>query len=53
MLAAEPQQLAKTRFTAHAYPRAVYFVDELPKTPSGKTQRFLPRRRAAAAVRTG
>ena len=31
------------RFAAHAYPRRVHFVDELPKTPSGKTQRFLLR----------
>lgn len=47
LLAAELQQLVKTRFAAHAYPRAVYFVDELPKTPSGKIQRFLLRQRAA------
>jgi acetyl-CoA synthetase len=49
LLAAELQQLVKTRFAAHAYPRAVYFVDELPKTPSGKIQRFLLRQRATGA----
>ncbi|WP_308206301.1 AMP-binding protein [Arthrobacter zhaoxinii] len=42
-LAAELQQLVKTQYAAHAYPRAVHFVEELPKTPSGKLQRFLLR----------
>jgi acetyl-CoA synthetase len=42
-LAADLQQLVKTNFAAHAYPRAVHFVDELPKTPSGKIQRFVLR----------
>ncbi|MFD0689179.1 AMP-binding protein [Actinomadura fibrosa] len=42
-LAAELQTLVKTRFAAHAYPREVHFVDGLPKTPSGKLQRFLLR----------
>lgn len=40
----ELQQLVKTGFAAHAYPRTVHFVDALPKTPSGKVQRFLLRR---------
>ena len=39
----ELQQLVKDRFAAHAYPRQVHFVDQLPKTPSGKVQRFLLR----------
>ncbi|OXM74384.1 AMP-binding protein [Amycolatopsis sp. KNN50.9b] len=43
-LVAELQQLVKTKFAAHAYPRQVHFVDELPKTPSGKVQRFLLRK---------
>ncbi|MFJ2211131.1 AMP-binding protein [Streptomyces sp. NPDC101062] len=43
-LAAELQQLVKTRFAAHAYPRTVHFADRLPKTPSGKIQRFVLRR---------
>lgn len=42
-LAAELQQQVKTEFAAHAYPRAVHFVDALPKTPSGKVQRYLLR----------
>ena len=33
----------KKRLSAHAYPRLVEFVTELPKTPSGKIQRFLLR----------
>ena len=36
----ELQVLVKEGFAAHAYPRAVHFVEELPKTPSGKIQRF-------------
>ncbi|MEV0251073.1 AMP-binding protein [Nocardia sp. NPDC050712] len=44
-LAAELQRLVKTKFAAHAYPRTVHFVDSLPKTPSGKVQRFLLRQR--------
>ncbi|WP_435831658.1 AMP-binding enzyme [Nocardia salmonicida] len=42
-LTAELQQLVKDEFAAHAYPRKVHFVDSLPKTPSGKVQRFLLR----------
>src|SRR5436305_1893265 len=44
-LATELQQLVKTRYAAHAYPRTIHFIDALPKTPSGKTQRYLLRRR--------
>lgn len=46
-LVVELQQFVKTRFAAHAYPRAVHFIDELPKTPSGKVQRFVLRERRA------
>ncbi|MFC4374817.1 AMP-binding protein [Nocardia halotolerans] len=42
-LVAELQQLVKDEFAAHAYPRSVHFVPSLPKTPSGKVQRFLLR----------
>jgi acetyl-CoA synthetase len=42
-LEADLQQLVKKKFAAHAYPRAVHFVPHLPKTPSGKVQRFLLR----------
>lgn len=42
-LAEELSQFVKRRLSAHAYPRLVEFVAELPKTPSGKIQRFLLR----------
>lgn len=42
-LVADLQQLVKRRFAAHAYPRAVHFTEQLPKTPSGKIQRFVLR----------
>lgn len=42
-LKAELQQLVKQQYAAHAYPRTVHFVEELPKTPSGKLQRFVLR----------
>jgi len=41
----ELQQFVKKRLAAHAYPREIEFVDDLPKTPSGKIQRFVLRRR--------
>ncbi len=47
-LVAQLQNLVKTQFAAHAYPRAIHFVDELPKTPSGKIQRFKLREEARA-----
>lgn len=37
------KDLVRERLSAHAYPREVEFVAELPKTPSGKIQRFLLR----------
>jgi acetyl-CoA synthetase len=43
-LASEIQQLVRKRLSTHAYPREVAFVETLPKTPSGKIQRFLLRR---------
>ena len=46
-LAGELQQFARTRLSAHAYPREVEFTDALPKTPSGKVQRFILRRQGA------
>jgi len=39
----ELQQLVKKKFAAHAYPRSVHFVPHLPKTPSGKVQRYILR----------
>ncbi|MGW5654979.1 AMP-binding protein [Streptomyces humi] len=37
------QLLVKERFAAHAYPRAIHYVEQLPKTPSGKIQRYVLR----------
>jgi acetyl-CoA synthetase len=45
-LAADIQHHVRTRLSLHAYPREVEFLAELPKTPSGKVQRFLLRQRA-------
>ncbi|MBD5634853.1 MAG: AMP-binding protein [Candidatus Eremiobacteraeota bacterium] len=42
-LTEELQRHVKEGFAAHAYPRTVHFTSELPKTPSGKLQRFLLR----------
>ncbi|GAA0601899.1 AMP-binding protein [Caenispirillum bisanense] len=47
-LAEELQMLVKKRLAAHAYPREIAFVEELPKTPSGKIQRFLLRKQESA-----
>ena len=44
------QQLVKTKFAAHAFPRSVHYVDDLPKTPSGKIQRFLLRAQRKAEL---
>ncbi len=42
-LVTELQTLVKGELAAHAYPRNVLFVEQLPKTPSGKIQRFVLR----------
>ena len=42
-LAEELQRFVKTRLSAHAYPREIEFVEHLPRTPSGKLQRFVLR----------
>jgi acetyl-CoA synthetase len=39
-LAAELSEFVKAQLSAHAYPREVEFIAQLPKTPSGKVQRF-------------
>jgi acetyl-CoA synthetase len=44
------QQQVKTQFAAHAYPRAVHFVDALPRTPSGKIQRYMLRTQRRAEI---
>ncbi len=45
-LAAELQQYVRQRLSAHAFPREISFVEELPKTPSGKIQRFMLRQQS-------
>lgn len=42
-LSRELQTKVKREFAAHAYPRRVHYVEALPKTPSGKIQRFIVR----------
>lgn len=44
-LATDIQQWVKTRYAAHAFPRAVHFTGSLPKTPSGKLQRIVLKQR--------
>jgi benzoate-CoA ligase family protein len=46
-MATELQQFVKTNAAPYKYPRAVVFVDQLPKTPSGKIKSFELRQRAA------
>ena len=48
-LTRELQQLVKSDFAAHAYPRRVHYVDALPKTASGKIQRFVLREQRRAS----
>jgi benzoate-CoA ligase len=46
-LAKELRQHVKSRLAPYKYPRWIEFVDELPKTATGKIQRFKLRQRAA------
>ena len=46
-LARELQAFVKARLAPHKYPRAVEFIAELPKTATGKIQRFRLREREA------
>ena len=46
--AVELQALVKAHLQPHKYPRWVEFVDQLPKTASGKVQRFRLRALEAA-----
>lgn len=47
-LTRELQAWVKTRYAAHAYPRRVHYLDKLPRTPSGKVQRFAIRQQLSA-----
>lgn len=49
-LADELKQFVRKRLSTHSFPREIDFVEELPKTPSGKIQRFLLRQRAEQEV---
>ncbi|GAB2846029.1 acyl-CoA synthetase [Pseudoduganella ginsengisoli] len=44
------QRWVKERYAAHAYPRKVHFAQQLPKTPSGKVQRFVLREQRRQAL---
>lgn len=44
------QDFVKAEIAPYKYPRAVVFVTALPKTPSGKIQRYALRQRAAAEM---
>jgi benzoate-CoA ligase len=46
-LAEELRQHVKSQLAPYKYPRWIEFIDELPKTATGKIQRFKLRARAA------
>ena len=49
-LARELQDFVRSRIAEYKRPRWVEFVDSLPKTATGKTQRFRLRQSASEAV---
>jgi acetyl-CoA synthetase len=51
-LAEEIKALVRSRLSAYAYPRLVEFVDDLPKTLTGKIRRIELRQAEAEAART-
>jgi acetyl-CoA synthetase len=50
-LTIELQEWVKRRYAAHAYPRHIHYLESLPKTPSGKLQRFILRRELSGVRR--
>ncbi|HKY91226.1 MAG TPA: benzoate-CoA ligase family protein [Nevskiaceae bacterium] len=52
-LQAELKNHVKTCLAPHKYPRTIEFIGELPKTPTGKIQRFRLREREAARASPG
>ncbi|MER8479287.1 AMP-binding protein [Mesorhizobium sp. M1163] len=50
-LSAEIQAWVKRGYAAHAYPRQVHYAPNLPKTPSGKIQRFVVRQQLRETAR--
>ena len=49
-LAEELRLWVRNRLAAHAYPRLIEFIEELPRTPSGKLQRFVLRNAEVARL---
>ena len=49
-LAEELKAFVKSRLAPHKYPRLLEFIDELPKTATGKIQRFRLREREATGT---
>jgi acetyl-CoA synthetase len=49
-LALELKTYVRERLSKHAYPREIEFVTSLPKTPSGKIQRFMLRNQERVAA---
>ena len=49
-LAKDIQAHVRSRLSAYAYPRRIEFVDDLPKTLTGKIRRIELRRREAESV---
>jgi acetyl-CoA synthetase len=52
-LAEELKHWVKTKYAAHAYPRVIHFAQTLPKTPSGKVQRFVLREQRMSQLSAG
>ena len=51
-LAREIQSFVRERLSAYSYPRAIEFVDDLPKTLTGKIRRIELREREAKGAPT-
>jgi acyl-coenzyme A synthetase/AMP-(fatty) acid ligase len=49
-LASELMQICKTQLAPYKFPRLIHFVQELPKTATGKIQRFRLRQLAPVPV---
>jgi len=47
-----PKRFVRERLSAYAYPRKIEFVDDLPKTLTGKIRRIELRERVRAAAAT-
>jgi acetyl-CoA synthetase len=50
-LTEELKTKVKREYAAHAYPRQIHYRQALPKTPSGKLQRFVIRKELSATAR--